>query len=86
MKLTNYKHLVPAFLIALFIINCIQGATTELLADEAYYWAYSNFMDWGYFDHPPMVAVWIYISKLFFSTGEISVRFFSAITLSVTFY
>ncbi len=86
MKLINYKHLVPAFLIALFIINCIQGATTELLADEAYYWAYSNFMDWGYFDHPPMVAVWIYISKLFFSTGEISVRFFSAITLSVTFY
>jgi hypothetical protein len=23
------------------------------LDDEAYYWVYSKFLDWGYFDHPP---------------------------------
>lgn len=80
------KYFLTTFLIVLFFINLIQGYTTELIADEAYYWVYSNFLDWGYFDHPPMVAVWISISKLFFSSGELSVRFFSTITLSINFY
>ncbi len=82
----NSKYLLPLFLILLTVVNIIQGYSTELLADEAYYWTYSNFLDWGYFDHPPMVAVWISISKLLFSDGEISVRFLSALTLSVTYY
>ncbi len=85
-KIINSKYLLPLFLIILFIINLIQGYTTELIADEAYYWTYSNELDWGYFDHPPMVAVWITISKFFFSEGELSVRFFSAITLSITYF
>ncbi|WP_299711307.1 glycosyltransferase family 39 protein [uncultured Tenacibaculum sp.] len=80
------KYTVPVFLFLLFILNVIQGYLTELLADEAYYWAYSNNLDWGYFDHPPMIALWITISKFFFSSGELSIRFFSAITLSLTFY
>ncbi|AUC14328.1 hypothetical protein BTO06_03845 [Tenacibaculum sp. SZ-18] len=56
------------------------------MSDEAYYWTYSNELNWGYFDHPPMVAVWISISKFFFASGELSVRFFSSITLPITFY
>lgn len=31
----------------------------ELGNDEAYYWLYSQYWQWNYFDHPPMVAVWI---------------------------
>ncbi len=85
-KITDSKYLLPFFLIILFIVNLIQGFTTELIADEAYYWTYSNELDWGYFDHPPMVAIWITISKFFFSEGELSVRFFSSITLSLSFY
>ncbi len=40
-----------------FLINLIQASLTELSYDEAYYWMYSRFLDWGYFDHPPMVAI-----------------------------
>ncbi|WP_299679890.1 glycosyltransferase family 39 protein [uncultured Tenacibaculum sp.] len=80
------KYTVPVFLFFLVLINILQGYSTELLADEAYYWAYSKNLDWGYFDHPPMIALWITISKLFFSSGELSVRFFSAISLSFSFY
>jgi hypothetical protein len=29
--------------------------------DETYYWLFSHNLDWGYFDHPPMVAVFIKI-------------------------
>lgn len=35
-------------------------------------------MEWGYFDHPPMVALLIKISSLFFN-GELGVRFVSCI-------
>jgi len=31
----------------------------ELGNDEAYYWLYSQYWQWNYFDHPPMVVVWI---------------------------
>ena len=82
----NSRYFFLFFGIALFFVNIIQGFTTELISDEAYYWTYSNELSWGYFDHPPMVAIWIAISKLFFSSGELSVRFFSSITLPLTFY
>ncbi|SDT48596.1 Dolichyl-phosphate-mannose-protein mannosyltransferase [Mucilaginibacter mallensis] len=47
------------FLLAWTALNIIQAYTLELHADEAYYWLYSRFLDWGYFDHPPMVALFI---------------------------
>ena len=47
------------FLLCWTILNAIQAATLELHAYEAYYWMYSRFLDWGYFDHPPMVALFI---------------------------
>ncbi|CAM1344110.1 ArnT family glycosyltransferase [Tenacibaculum amylolyticum] len=85
-SIINSNYLLVSFLTLLFVVNLIQGYSTDLLADEAYYWTYSNELSWGYFDHPPMVAIWISISKLFFSSSELSVRFFSSITLSITFY
>lgn len=63
---------------ALLILNLIQANFTELLFDEAYYWYYSQNLDWGYFDHPPMVAWLIKLSSVFFS-GELGVRFMSCL-------
>ena len=63
---------------AIFILNLIQAYFTELIFDEAYYWYYAQNMAWGYFDHPPMVALLIKISSLFFD-GELGVRFMSCI-------
>lgn len=56
-----------------FLINIIQAATTELLDDEAYYWVYSRYLDWGYFDHPPMVAALIKAGYALFH-NELGVR------------
>lgn len=66
------------FLAAFFVLNLIQSAFTELIFDEAYYWYYSQNMAWGYFDHPPMVALLIKLSSFFFN-GELGVRFMSCI-------
>tara|TARA_B110000003_G_scaffold276509_1_gene323418 strand:+ start:10048 stop:11742 length:1695 start_codon:yes stop_codon:yes gene_type:complete len=84
-KLKNHKFLFPISIFLLFIINVLQGSSSELLADEAYYWVYSQYLDWGFFDHPPLVAVWITISDYIFN-DEIGVRFFSAISFSILIY
>jgi hypothetical protein len=78
----NPKYQFAFFLIIIFIINILQSNYTALLEDEAYYWVWSKDLAFGYFDHPPMVALWIKISSLFFD-GELGVRFFSAISFSI---
>ncbi len=84
-KLKQHKFLLPVTILLLSILNIIQGSYTELLPDEAYYWVYSQDMNWGFFDHPPFVAVWVTISNFLF-TDELGVRFFSAISFSLMLY
>ncbi len=84
-KLNQHKFLLPVSIFLLSILNIIQSSYTELLPDEAYYWVYSQYMDWGFFDHPPLVAIWVTISDFLFN-GELGVRFFSAISFSLMIY
>jgi hypothetical protein len=76
------KHKPPRLFLYLtgviFFINLIQSYFTELIFDEAYYWYYAQNMSWGYFDHPPMVALLIKVSSFFFE-GELGVRFMSCV-------
>ncbi|MBT8297644.1 MAG: glycosyltransferase family 39 protein [Maribacter sp.] len=63
---------------SILVLNLLQAYFTELIFDEAYYWYYAKKMAWGYFDHPPMVALMIKISGFFFD-GELGVRFISCL-------
>ena len=47
----------------------------DLQAEEAYYWNYSVHLDFGYIDHPPLVAVLIKLSTTLFGLNEFAVRF-----------
>lgn len=67
-----FTILIYGILIWMFI-NGIQAFFTELDPDEAYYWMYSRHLDWGYFDHPPMVAVMIRLGYDLFA-NELGVR------------
>jgi hypothetical protein len=57
MKLFLQKHHRFIFYCTWLALAIAQSASTELIADEAYYWVYSRFPAWGYFDHPPMIAI-----------------------------
>jgi hypothetical protein len=63
------------FYILLLLLGLLQAYSTELFDDEAYYWVYAQFLDWGYFDHPPMIALLIKMGVSIFP-GELGVRFF----------
>ena len=45
-----------------------------LTPEEAYYWNYSIRLDFGYLDHPPMVAWLIAVVEGLFGHGEASIR------------
>ncbi|RYY70663.1 MAG: glycosyltransferase family 39 protein [Chitinophagaceae bacterium] len=77
----KYHKLV--FYGAWFAMNIIQAASTELLDDEAYYWIYSNFLDWGYYDHPPMIALLIK-GGTWWLPGELGVRFMIVLVNTAT--
>jgi hypothetical protein len=65
------------------VMNLVQAAGTGLLDDEAYYWVYSRFPDWGYFDHPPMIALMIRAGTWLFS-GELGVRMLIVLSSTAT--
>ena len=57
------------------LLGLIQSGLTELQDDEAYYWVFSQYLDWGYFDHPPMIAVLVKMGYAIFP-NELGVRLF----------
>ncbi len=84
--LKSFKaHPLSWFLLAWTLVNLLQAGTTELLDDEAYYWVYSRFPDWGYFDHPPMIALCIRAGYALFP-WELGVRFLMVLMSTLTIW
>jgi hypothetical protein len=73
------------FYIGWFIISIVQATNTELFDDEAYYWVYSRFIDWGYFDHPPMIAALVKAGYAIFH-NELGVRIFIILLNTATIF
>ncbi len=77
------NKIIIYFLLFWTILNAIQACTLELQADEAYYWLYSRYLDWGYFDHPPMVALFIRIGYAIIH-NEFGVRLLTVLASSTS--
>jgi hypothetical protein len=82
-KTKNEKLIQWTLLAAWFIVNLLQATFTELANDEAYYWVYSKYLDFGYFDHPPVIALMIKIGCALFP-NELGVRFFAVFLSSLS--
>jgi dolichol-phosphate mannosyltransferase len=70
-------------------LRLLYGARVELLPEETYYWSYARHLDFGYLDHPPMVAWLIAAGRALFGDGEFGVRvgaFFSAVVAAAFMY
>ncbi len=67
------RRVLLIFLVIWGIVNLLQAAFTPLHNDEAYYWMYSRYPAWGYYDHPPMIAMLILAGSILIK-GELGVR------------
>lgn len=84
-KSSRDNKIVLYFLLLWTLLNAIQAHTLELQGDEAYYWLYSRYLDWGYFDHPPMVAIFIRIGDSLIH-NELGLRLLTVIASSASIY
>src|SRR5450759_4487351 len=88
MNIKFKKYFLQPFALLLFIwvvLNLLQAWLTPLNDDEAYYWMYSKYLAWGYFDHPPMIALMIRIGYSFFH-NELGVRLIVVLSQLLTLY
>lgn len=69
------KHHRTLFYSCWLLLGIMQAVLTELQDDEAYYWVYGQYLDWGYFDHPPMIGVLVKMGYAVFP-NELGVRLF----------
>lgn len=73
------------FILCWTLLNAVQAYTLELHADEAYYWMFAQKLDWGYFYHPPMVALFIKIGDTLFH-NEFGLRLLTVLSNSLAIY
>lgn len=88
MPITGESHnsKVRVYFYALwFIVSALQAYFTNLIPDEAYYWKYSQELAWGYFDHPPFIAVMIKAGYTLLH-NELGVRLFSIFAMMGSVY
>lgn len=82
---SNWKRFFGFGIGIWLLLNIIQAAFLQLDPDEAYYWMYSQQLDWGYFDHPPMIALLIKIGSSWLG-GTVGVRLGSILIFAITLY
>ncbi len=86
----KYRSLTPDALVALWlavwwVLNIIQAGCSELANDEAYYHLFALQPAWGYFDHPPVTAILVWLGERLFD-GELGTRFFFTVLEPIYLY
>jgi dolichol-phosphate mannosyltransferase len=56
------------------LLRLVFAASVQMLPEETYYWSYAQHLDFGYLDHPPMVAWLIKAGTWIFGQREFGVR------------
>jgi dolichol-phosphate mannosyltransferase len=56
------------------VLRLLYAGSVELMPEETYYWNYARHLDFGYLDHPPMVAWLIGLGTAVFGQTEFGVR------------
>jgi Dolichyl-phosphate-mannose-protein mannosyltransferase len=64
-------------ILALVLLRLVGAAWTPLTFDEAYYWMWSKHLAFGYYDHPPAVALVIRLGTMIAGDTEFGVRLVS---------
>jgi hypothetical protein len=64
----NYRVLSVAWVLAATVVRFVCVGPLPMSNGEAYYYSWSRFLDWSYYDHPPLVAWMVRLTTLFGSS------------------
>jgi 4-amino-4-deoxy-L-arabinose transferase-like glycosyltransferase len=81
---TDASVLVAVAVIALTLFRLIATSHISLVPDEAYYWLWSKVPSAGYYDHPPMIAWWIWLSTAVAGNSIFAIRLLPILSIAVT--
>lgn len=82
----NPNTLLILLLILWTLLNLVTAHCSNLIGDEAYYWFISKNLSWGYFDHPPLFALFNYLGVQIYGNTEIGSRLLTVITQPLYLY
>ena len=71
---------VALAVVALVAFRLAVAAVLGLAEDEAYYRLWGLNLSWGYYDHPPLVALWIAAGQGIFGDTAFGLRFWTVLT------
>ncbi len=66
------------------IVRLVAGGLIHLTEDEAYYRLWSMSPALGYYDHPPMIAWWVWLGRKIAGDGPLGVRLLSILANAAT--
>ena len=78
-------YFILGFLLIWAVLNLLSAAFTGLAHDEAYYWMYSQNLDWGFYDHPPAIAIMIKAGYFLFE-NDFGLRLVNVLTGCVSLF
>jgi 4-amino-4-deoxy-L-arabinose transferase-like glycosyltransferase len=70
--------------LGLTALRLIAAGSIHLTEDEAYYRLWAQHLQFGYFDHPPMIAWWIRAGEMVFGDTPLGVRLLPALGSGLT--
>jgi dolichol-phosphate mannosyltransferase len=70
----RWRNFTAGLILYAFVLRLVYAGSVELMPEETYYWNYSRHLDFGYLDHPPMVAWIIRAGTALFGQTEFGVR------------
>jgi 4-amino-4-deoxy-L-arabinose transferase-like glycosyltransferase len=74
---------LSVFVLVLTVMRLLTAANSGLVEDEAYYRLWGLFPATGYFDHPPMVAWWIWLGHLLAGDTTLGLRVVGILSLTL---
>ncbi len=81
----NYKNKTLLLIVIATLIRCIIACCTALGNDEVYYRMYAQYLQWNYFDHPPIVG-WLirFTTANLFLDNELFIRLGAILSAAIT--
>jgi hypothetical protein len=70
----HLKHALIGVGLLSLLVRIWIGATLPITGDEAYFYWWGVFPDWGYYDHPPMAGWWVAAMLQLFGDSTLSIR------------